>query len=78
MPATARDLIFFGYSGASESTGAIERDGSFSWEGQTLKVHLQAARIPRRPPTWWRDEIPPSVATVSSAALACSAAPVGF
>lgn len=52
MPATARDLIFFGYSGASESTGAIERDGSFSWEGQTLKVHLPAARIPRRPPKW--------------------------
>jgi hypothetical protein len=37
----ARDLIFFGYSGASEPTGAKERDGSFSWVAQTLKLHLQ-------------------------------------
>jgi hypothetical protein len=39
--ARARDLIFFGYSGAPEPTGTKERDGSFFQVAQTLKLHLE-------------------------------------
>jgi hypothetical protein len=39
--AKARDLIFFGYSGAHEPTGTKERDTSFFLVAHTLKLHLQ-------------------------------------
>ncbi len=39
--AKARDLIFFGYSGAVEPTGTKERDASFFEVAHTLKLHLQ-------------------------------------
>jgi hypothetical protein len=39
--AKARDLIFFGYSGAPEPTGTKERDASFFEVAATLKLHLE-------------------------------------
>lgn len=39
--AKARDLIFFGYSGAVDPTGTKERDTSFFLVAHTLKLHLQ-------------------------------------
>jgi hypothetical protein len=41
MTDRARQLIFFGYSGATEPTGTRERDTSFFLVAQTLKRHLQ-------------------------------------
>jgi len=39
--AKARDLVFFGYSGAREPSGAKERDTSFFLVAHTLALHLQ-------------------------------------
>jgi hypothetical protein len=37
----ARDLVFYGFSGAPEPTGTVERDNSFFLTAHTLQLHLK-------------------------------------